>query len=258
MIIDLYTCCFNEADILPFVIDYWKNTVDHVTVYDNYSTDNSISILKKHDWIDVIEYDSNNLLNDYMLLEIKNNAWKKSKGNADFTIVCDLDECVYSYDLKHILEIFKAYNVIGITPMMYNLISKDFPKYKHHALMHQLVDKYYFDKWEDFNECNNLHGIKQKMLIIDPNKITSTGYKIGCYESLPKGNGKFITTDDIKCYHLHDVGLFRKIKRYHDRARRMSKEHILDHLSDFYCEKPTNIISDFMNDLKNAKTLCQY
>ena len=40
MKVDLYTLCWNEIKIIPFVIDYWKNIKEqidefHVYVYDN-------------------------------------------------------------------------------------------------------------------------------------------------------------------------------------------------------------------------------
>ena len=253
MIIHLYTCCFNEIKILPFVVDYWKQTVDHVYVYDNFSNDGSYEFLTQYDWIDVIQYDSDNKLNDYILLDIKNNEWKKSRSKADFVIVCDLDECIYSKNLREDLLALKKLEVVGIIPNMYNLISKDFPQYDNNMLMHQLVNNYYFDKWEDFEK--NKFGVKSKLQVFDPQKIIETNYKVGCYEYNPTFIGKIIKTDDICCYHLHDVGLYRKIHRYKERSNRMSNENIVDHLSDFYFETTSKIIKDFNYDLKNSKKI---
>jgi hypothetical protein len=126
---------------------------------------------------------------------------------------------------------------------MYNLISKEFPQHKEGVLMHNMVKRYYFDFWEDFE--TGKHGMKSKMLLFNPNKMQETNYKVGCYEQNPLCDGKIITTDDIRCYHLHDVGLYRKILRYKERKNRMSQENFRDNLSDFYLETPTKIISDF-------------
>ena len=38
----IYTLCYNEIRILPFVIDYWETYADRVIVYDNGSTDGSV------------------------------------------------------------------------------------------------------------------------------------------------------------------------------------------------------------------------
>jgi hypothetical protein len=251
--IHLYTCCYNEIKILPFVVDYWKQTVDFVYVYDNYSTDGSDKFLEQYDWIKVIKYDTKNKLNDYTLQNIKNNEWKKSKNIADFVIICDIDECVFCENFKGVLKEFNNDEVACIVPKMYNLISNDFPTYNEKYLMHTIVNRYYFDFWEDFEK--DKHGLKSKLMIINPNKVSETNYKVGCYEYNPIFSGKLIETDIIRCYHLHDVGLYRKIIRFNERKQRMSDENINDHLSDFYFESPTKIINDFKYDLKNSKIL---
>lgn len=250
--IHLYTCCYNEIKILPFVINYWKHMVDQVFVYDNYSTDGSRELLAKYDWIKVIDYDTNNQLDDYKLQEIKNNEWKKSIGKADFVIVCDIDECVYCDNVIDYLNKLKNENIIGVIPNMYNLISNDFPKYNKNFI-HNDIKKYYFNLWENFEEGKT--GMKSKLMLFNPNKLKETNYKVGCYEFNPIGNGKIIKSDELRCYHLHDVGLYRKILRYKERARRMSDNNINDHLSDFYLESVTKIIQDFNNDLISAKDL---
>ena len=53
MNIDVYTLCWNEMAILPFVIEAWKRFARHVYVFDNGSTDGSIEFLKRYDWITV-------------------------------------------------------------------------------------------------------------------------------------------------------------------------------------------------------------
>ena len=103
MTIHLYTLCWNEMDILPFVVDYWKRFVTHAYVYDNGSTDGSVEYLKQFDWITVEHYESDGM-DDSKLRDIKNTKWKQSKGNADWVVVCDMDEIVYSKDLGKVLE----------------------------------------------------------------------------------------------------------------------------------------------------------
>lgn len=53
MKVDLYTLCWNEIKIIPFVIDYWKNIKEqvdefHVYIYDNGSDDGSVEELRKY------------------------------------------------------------------------------------------------------------------------------------------------------------------------------------------------------------------
>jgi hypothetical protein len=214
--------------------------VDHVFVYDNHSTDGSKEFLQQYTWIDVIDYDSDNKLNDYVLLDIKNTKWKQSVGKSNWVIVCDMDECLFCDNFQEQLEEFSRKNIVGVIPNMYNLISKEFPQYNKNKLLHDIVKKYYFDFWEDFEIGKS--GMKSKMLMFNPNKMKETNYKVGCYEQNPICDGNIIASDNFRCYHLHDVGLYRKILRYKERKDRMSLENFTDHLSDFYLESPTKII----------------
>ena len=58
MKIEVYTLCWNEMDILPWVIDYWQKYASHVTVFDNGSTDGSPWLLGRYDWITVKPFES--------------------------------------------------------------------------------------------------------------------------------------------------------------------------------------------------------
>lgn len=63
----VYTFCYNEIDILPFIIEYWKQYATKVIVYDNDSTDGSDLYLKQYDWIEVRKYNTNNTFNPYII-----------------------------------------------------------------------------------------------------------------------------------------------------------------------------------------------
>ena len=87
MSIDVYVLCKNEAEIAPFMIDYWKALAEDVNVYvyDAFSTDGTRDILSKHKWIHIIDNYENDGLDDNNHIIIKNNCWKNS--NADFVMV---------------------------------------------------------------------------------------------------------------------------------------------------------------------------
>jgi len=53
MTVHVHTFCWNEMEILPFVVQYWKRFADKVFVYDNGSDDGSVEYLKKFDFVEV-------------------------------------------------------------------------------------------------------------------------------------------------------------------------------------------------------------
>lgn len=246
----VYTFCYNEIDILPFVADYWRRFASQVVVYDNQSIDGSREFLKDLDFVDLRTYNTENQLDDIVLKNLKNEVWKESRGKADFVNVCDLDECLFIPDLEFLRKA-KADGIAVVTPKTFNLIDPELPKHDG-QLMHLKTPRYYIETW-DGKSHPELHGqIKQKALLFDPMLVEESNYKIGCYRSDFQHGGKAVTTDEVKCFHLHDVGLVRKIRRYRERAMRMSRSNIDLHLSDFYFESKQKITRDFVETLSES------
>lgn len=116
----IFILCYNEEVLLPHTIKHYKTQLPNSTIviYDNYSSDNSVKIAKEHGCI-VTQWDSNNEINDYRYLTIKNHCWKMVKDG--WVIVVDMDEwlCVTEEDLVEeekkntcILSV-KGYDIVG-------------------------------------------------------------------------------------------------------------------------------------------------
>jgi GT2 family glycosyltransferase len=54
--VHLYTLCYNEKNIAPFAVDYWKTVADKVFVLDNGSNDGSIEYFKSIPGVEVIHF----------------------------------------------------------------------------------------------------------------------------------------------------------------------------------------------------------
>lgn len=111
---------------------------------------------------------------------------------------------------------------------------------------------YYIERWDGIDRPELGGQLKQKACLFDPMLVHETNYKIGCYRSDFRCSGKQICTELVKCLHLHDIGLDRKLKRYAERAARMSKANIDLHLSDFYLESRQTTMRDFIRDLSES------
>ena len=105
-----YVVYWNEMDNIPFVVDYWKRFAERVIVYDNGSDDGSVEYLSQYPWIEVRQFKTNGF-DDTANMNIKNSCWKESIGIADFVVVGDLDECLYSHVLESELDYMKANDI---------------------------------------------------------------------------------------------------------------------------------------------------
>ena len=118
--IHAYVVCWNEMDNIPFVVDYWKRFAERVIVYDNGSDDGSVEYLTQYPWIEVRQFKTNGF-DDTANMNIKNSCWKESIGIADFVVVSDLDECLYSPVLETELDYMKANDITICGPRQYAL-----------------------------------------------------------------------------------------------------------------------------------------
>jgi hypothetical protein len=228
LIIHVYTLCWNEEKLLPFFLDYYSDIVDRINIYDNYSTDNSERIMKQYKNVKVFKYNSDNKINDFLYLNIKNNAWKASRGKADFVIVCDTDEFLYSEDLFQTLKYLKKNRHTVIKPFGYQMVSEFLPEYTKDKRITDIVKTGYSDNmW------------LSKSIIFDPNSIVEINYSPGCHECSPTGNVKFYHADKIKLLHYKYLGFEYQIQRMKNMGSRLSKINIENGWGTYYLENTT-------------------
>lgn len=91
MKISIFLICHNEEVLLPKTIEHYKKYLpsSNFTIYDNMSTDNSVSIAKKLG-CNVFIFDTKNEMDDFKITKIKNNCWKAILDG--WIIVSDMDE----------------------------------------------------------------------------------------------------------------------------------------------------------------------
>ena len=207
MRIEAFTFCWNEMVVLPFAVDYWRRYADHVTVFDNGSTDGSIEFMQKHsDLITIEHWETNNQINDKMLLDAKNNMWKRARGSADLVVVADMDEMLIPMgdELQRMMD-------EGCTvcmPRWFTMMSDEVPTHQDGKLLHEIRP----------------YAIQApaKAIVFDPNKIENMRYEPGAHQCQPEGYVKWFE-GGIYCLHTdHNFSLESKINRYRQMNARQS------------------------------------
>ena len=209
MNIHIFILCYNEEVLLPHTIMHYKTYLPNcnITVYDNYSTDNSVNIAKKLG-CNVILWKSEDAeygdsIDDNMYIQIKNNCWKDISDG--WIIVCDMDEwlCVTQKQLLIEQEIGTTFlSVIG-----YDIVSNS--------------------KKQDLSDIN-LHSLKEgiyhkpeskKMCFYRP-KINETNYEFGAHVCYPEGYIQYSKNIYIN-KHMNWLGIDFITKRYQERHERI-------------------------------------
>lgn len=212
-IIHYYAVCWNEEKILPFMLDYYERFVDKFFIYDNYSTDSSETILKYRNDTEIVKFKMDKI-NESTYLDIKNNCWKKSRGKADYVIVCDVDEFLFHPCLSEYLLKSKQEKITFFTPVGYNMYSNTFPEYNPNTPITECVRNGVKDM--NFN----------KSIIFDPCAIVEINYTAGAHYCYPWGGVKSSDNDELLLLHYKHLGVEYVLNRFRMYKNRLSDENV--------------------------------
>lgn len=234
-----YTLCYNEMDKLPFVVRYWENMADKVTVYDNGSTDGSVEYLKKFPFVDVRHFDSNNSMREDIQRDLKNSVWKESRGKADYVIVSDLDEVVWAEDAVGVMKRLKQGGVSLVEFPFVSVVSD-------HKLS---ADKFVHEQGVQFFKENGFysHGHNGKVLMFSPNLVSDINYAVGAHSCRPRGKivGTKILDGQMCTFHLDPLELDMHIRKNIRNLSRQSEVNKRNRWDTHYKGDKTIIENDF-------------
>lgn len=243
LIVHLYTLCWNEREMLPFAVDYWKSVADEIYVLDNGSTDGSVEYLEKIPNITVIPFKTDGF-NDEVHKKLKNNVWKASVGKADFVIVCDLDEFLYAKEgVRELLKEYRRRGETIVKPIGYNMISETFPAYEKGKYLWDLVPTGYPDN--DYCKC----------IVFNPNAIENINYIAGAHNCRPIGKvhwAENTISKRMKLLHYKFLSLEYNINRYKILNDRLSDNNIKHRWGLQYKRPIERLKKDFANNLKKS------
>lgn len=92
-LLHVFVPTWNEEKIILDFIQWYRSRVPEclITIYDNYSTDNTVDIALDND-CEVRFFNSGDEMDEQTLMKVRNNCWKDSE--AEWCLVVDADELV--------------------------------------------------------------------------------------------------------------------------------------------------------------------
>ena len=235
--ISVYSLCWNEGKLLPHFLNHYSKFANKITIFDNESTDNSVDIIKSFDKckINLISYNSDNKINDFIYLGIKNNCWKNDP--SEYVVVCDIDEFLYTENIFDYLDKNNFYDVF--TPNGYDMVSTTFPMCN--TPITQQVIKGFFH----LGFC--------KSVLFKSNMLSNINYQPGAHTSNPIGY-KIITKscDDLKLLHYKRLSLEYLINRNESLKNRLSEINLKCGAGFHYQHSNDHIVSEFNESLTKA------
>ena len=242
-VVHLYAVCWNESLIAPYFIDHYSKFVDAFFIYDNMSTDTTAALLSRYANVTVIPYDTGNTFNDAVNLEIKNNAWKQSRGKAEFVVVCDMDEFLYHPDMRSALHLLAKAGYTVATPHGYNMLSRSLPEFNGKQGITELI-RTGIDAKRDYS----------KSILFSP-ELDDINFTPGSHKCSPKGRVKMFVSDRLKLLHYKHVDrdhVLAKMQAYRTRLSAINKKHGWGH----HYEQPVEqVLLQFDQRILEGKTV---
>lgn len=243
-IVHYYGLCWNEEKMLPFMFDYYSQFVDFFTIYDNYSTDKSELIIRSHNNTEIIKFSMNNQINDFVYQNIKNNCWKKSRGKADYVVVCDMDEFVFHPYINGFLQSAIKQKISLPCPIGYDMYNDTFPKYVLNKTLPYLIHR----------------GVRDveyysKQILFDPHRIVEINYCPGAHRANPCGYVKKFDDESLKMLHFKNLGIDYILKRVRMYRERLSQENKNANCGTHYLEEESLIRLKFEEGLMNSSVV---
>jgi hypothetical protein len=234
----IFILCYNESVLLPHTIAHYRRHIPYanIIILDNESTDGSQDIARQLG-CNVLTWSSQNVINDYLYTNIKNNCWK-SENVKSWMIVVDMDEwlCITAQEIEH--ETQNGTTILKTVGM-------------------DMIGESKNDHLTDIN----LHGIARyvdnhflnKSVCFDSNAIVEMNYGIGAHHCKPVGRVQFSQrTYTIK--HMSFLGLpfyTRKTVERYKRAHQMLEMGIATH----YTNDINTITNEYQQRLTNSQIL---
>ncbi|MBA3744830.1 glycosyltransferase family 2 protein [Sporichthya sp.] len=193
MILDLYTCLWNEARLLPYFLDHYGPHCRRIVVMDDGSTDGTLEILAAHPAVEIRRMPRER---DSWVLAVarwKNEGWKESY-DADWVIHLTVDEIV-GPDLTVALERHQAAGATVLRPRGFDMIAED-------------------DADPATVDVGVFNPQYSKPCLFRPDKITNLTLAPGSHDASFEGEVVLVEPEDLILRHYRYLGREQTWARY--------------------------------------------
>jgi hypothetical protein len=242
MTIHLYTICWNERDMLGFFFRHYDPWVDRYIIYDDGSDDGSLDLMRRHPKVEVRRFARVNP--DSFVLshrEMHNEAWKESRGLADWVIVTAIDEHLElagGGDQRAYLQECRSAGVTLVPAIGYQMIRRQFPD----------------PAWRLASKVTTgaPYDVMSKLSIFDPNAIVSPGFGVGRHRAQPEGKVRYPAHDRMMLLHYKYLGFVTAYRRQRALAQGLGTTDIQNRWGRQYLRGPFNHLRTWWNFERKA------
>ena len=214
MIVHLYALCWNEERMIPFFLAHYASIVDQIFIHDDGSTDQSRTLLEAHPKVAFDKFlipSTNNTRHAGELVVYYDQIWKRSRGIADWVILCNIDELFHHPSLRDYLENCATQGITVIPSEGWDIVSWRFPRPGTNLVsqVRRGARKLRMDK----------------LFAFSPDAIVETRFHPGRHNALPLGRIVYPPRVDVRLLHYRFLGFRSSLLRYLQKKRRNPRNY---------------------------------
>ncbi|ACL61778.1 glycosyltransferase family 2 protein [Methylobacterium nodulans] len=222
-VVHLYTVCWDEADMLGFFFRHYDPWVDRYVVYDDGSADGSREILRAHPKVelrDFVRSDAESFVLSHRAMQ--NEAWKESRGTADWIVVTAIDEHLHVPG-RAMAEYLAEQADCGVTlvpALGFDLTHPEMPDDA--GLLTERVTR------------GRPRAAFNKLSLFKPEALRETGFGPGRHAAEPQGDLLLPARDVVVLWHYKHLGFERNATREAAQAARLGRADVAQGLGQHY------------------------
>jgi glycosyltransferase involved in cell wall biosynthesis len=191
--VHVHATCWNEEKILPFFLRHYEPIAERIFIYDDGSTDRSRAILERCDKVTIEPIHCEGASYVEALQNLYNSCWKRSRGDADWVIVCNVDE--HFHHPAGLAAYLSACQEAGVTMIPghgYEMVATRFPP---GDVQLSSVIRRGMSYWAH-----------HKTVIFSPDAIDDTHFGVGRHTMKPVGRVAFPDACELRLLHYKYLG----------------------------------------------------
>jgi hypothetical protein len=199
--------------MLPFFFRHYDPFVDHYVLFDDGSTDNTLSQLADRPNVEVRQFiwsDGDSFA--FSEQSLSNQCWKETRGSADWVIVTDIDEHLFHPSMLQYLEACSRTGITLIPALGFQMISEDVPGAEEMLCQSRVFGT----PWKQM----------MKPSIFKPSEIEQINFSVGRHTASPVGNVRVPQRDEVLLLHYKYLNFEQTHRRHMQLATKLKAKDI--------------------------------
>jgi glycosyltransferase involved in cell wall biosynthesis len=240
--IHVHATCWNEERMLPYFLRHYEPIAERIFIYDDGSTDASLDILKQCPKVTIESIQCEGDCYVQALRRLYNQCWQRSRGAADWVIVCNVDE--HFHHPSGLVNYLAACQQAGFTIIPsrgYEMVSLMFPPA--HVQLSKTLRR----------------GVNSpahwKTEVFAPDAIEASDFGVGRHTINPVGRVLRPEVVELRLLHYKHLGFGYLRSRYAQLNSRRRNEDLTEGYGYQYDFKVLKLLNHFVSLLWRARTV---